>query len=346
MRTNRYKIKPCPFMPCQSLLYTCKAVKAASPIIPDLCTVFYGAGWLVCAAFFGFSPSGGLMKERAEFLRIIKEAAAHLRAWRKIGLSIDSGAFEDWDADTSEAFRGLLGDSDPIAIQVSSLINGIKRRVKLGMEDDVALASLAPEIEELASKALGIAEENPPHVRTLGDVGTMVEAQRLYDPSFGTLQGPKASPGGEVPDPRKVFVVRGRNRKLSTDFFSFLRALGLHPLEWEEAIAGTGKASPYVGEVLDFAFSAGAAIVVLLSPDDEVRLSPALRSEEMDPTNRRLGSRLALMCFLKRAWLWGEIPTGRYSLKSGKRSDPAMSAVAIRLGSPTTRGSETQWRAG
>ena len=230
------------------------------------------------------------MRNRTEFLRTIREATAHLHAWRKIGLSLESGAFEDWEAEMREAFRGLLGENDPVSIQVSSLIDGIKRRVKLGMDDNVALASLAPEIEELTSKALEMAEENPPRVRTLGDVGTMVEAQKVYNPSFGSTQS-SAQPAVEVqatPDPRKIFVVHGRNTKLSTDFFSFLRALGLHPMEWEEAIAGTGKASPYVGEILDYAFSAAAAIVVLLSPDDEVRLSPALHSDGDGPDEQEI----------------------------------------------------------
>jgi predicted nucleotide-binding protein len=230
------------------------------------------------------------VRDRPELLRIIREAAAHLRAWRKIGLSTESGAFEDWEADMREALHGLLGESNSVSIQIFSLIEGVKRRIKLGMGNDVAFDSLAPEIEELTSSALKIAEENPPHVRTLGDIGTIVEARRLYDPSLGRVLN-SIQPGAEgkaTPDRTKVFVVHGRNTKLSMDFFSFLRALGLHPMEWEEAIAGTGKASPYVGEVLDYAFSAAAAIVVLLSPDDEVRLSPSLRSDGDGPDEQEI----------------------------------------------------------
>ena len=77
-------------------------------------------------------------------------------------------------------------------------------------------------------------------------------------------------------DPRKVFVVHGRNEKLRADFFSFVRALGLEPIEWSEALSLTGKGSPYIGETLDAAFAEAQAVIVLLSPDDEVRLSQAL----------------------------------------------------------------------
>ena len=77
----------------------------------------------------------------------------------------------------------------------------------------------------------------------------------------------------------KVFVVHGRNNRLREDFFAFLRSISLSPIEWSEAIIMTGKASPYIGEILDKAFSYARAIVVLLSPDDEVRLSSALWSQ-------------------------------------------------------------------
>jgi predicted nucleotide-binding protein len=70
--------------------------------------------------------------------------------------------------------------------------------------------------------------------------------------------------------------------KLRDSLFSFLRSIGLHPLEWSEAIMETKKASPYVGEILDEAFSIAQAIVVLMSPDDEARLREPFR-ESGDP---------------------------------------------------------------
>ncbi len=73
-------------------------------------------------------------------------------------------------------------------------------------------------------------------------------------------------------DPRRVFVVHGRDEDKRRDLFAFLRAIGLEPIEWNRAIRLTGKASPFVGEILDAAFSHAAAVVVLLTGDDEVRL--------------------------------------------------------------------------
>lgn len=79
-----------------------------------------------------------------------------------------------------------------------------------------------------------------------------------------------------VPDKRKVFLIHGRNDFLRKSMFEFLRSIGLKPMEWIEAIELTGKASPYIGEILDAAFGSAQAIVSLLTPDDEARLVPEL----------------------------------------------------------------------
>ncbi|MFQ1004375.1 TIR domain-containing protein [Modestobacter sp. SSW1-42] len=79
-----------------------------------------------------------------------------------------------------------------------------------------------------------------------------------------------------TPNPRDVFVIHGRNEPARAALFSFLRSIGLKPIEWSQAIAMTGTGSPYIGEVLDAAFSAAQAIVVLETPDDIAYLHPSL----------------------------------------------------------------------
>jgi predicted nucleotide-binding protein len=74
--------------------------------------------------------------------------------------------------------------------------------------------------------------------------------------------------------------VHGRNERVRKEFFDFLRALDLDPIEWSAALAATGKASPYVGEILDRAFQSAKAVIVLLTPDDEVKLSEELWSSQ------------------------------------------------------------------
>jgi predicted nucleotide-binding protein len=89
------------------------------------------------------------------------------------------------------------------------------------------------------------------------------------------------SQGKKTPtDPKKVLVVYGRNEKARESFFAFLRAIGLHPLEWIELIKSTGEGSPYIGTVLDKGFSDANAVIVLMTPDDEGRVRKEFRSDK------------------------------------------------------------------
>jgi predicted nucleotide-binding protein len=85
-----------------------------------------------------------------------------------------------------------------------------------------------------------------------------------------------------MPNTRNVFVIHGRNRPARDAMFDFLRAVGLNPLEWGQAVKMTGKGSPYIGEVLDAAFSNAQAVVVILTGDDFARLRDEF-VEENDP---------------------------------------------------------------
>lgn len=89
-------------------------------------------------------------------------------------------------------------------------------------------------------------------------------------------------------DSREVFVVHGRNESARDALFNFLRSIGLDPLEWSVAVQATGKSAPYIGEVLDAAFSRTHAVVVLFTPDDEARLMPPFRSHDDPPYESEL----------------------------------------------------------
>ncbi len=68
--------------------------------------------------------------------------------------------------------------------------------------------------------------------------------------------------------------------------FAFLRSLGLKPIEWSQAIALTHEASPYVGSILDRAFDAAQAVVVLLTPDEITYLRPEYALGQDDPDSK------------------------------------------------------------
>ncbi|MEU2281120.1 nucleotide-binding protein [Streptomyces sp. NPDC013178] len=92
------------------------------------------------------------------------------------------------------------------------------------------------------------------------------------------------NPGAQADNSRRVFVVHGRNLDARDAMFSFLRSLSLDPIEWNEARSATGKATPYIGDILNAAFREAAAIVVLMTPDDEARLQPKWH-EAHDPAH-------------------------------------------------------------
>ena len=80
-----------------------------------------------------------------------------------------------------------------------------------------------------------------------------------------------------------MFVVHGRNGEAKDAMFSFLRALDLQPIEWSQAVKATGKGSPYIGEVLDAAFTEATAVIVLLTPDEVAYLRSEYASDAHDP---------------------------------------------------------------
>ena len=92
-------------------------------------------------------------------------------------------------------------------------------------------------------------------------------------------------------DPRKskIFVVHGRNATARDGMFSFLRALGLQPIEWDQAIQLTGKGSPYIGEILDAALTDAQAIVVLMTPDEITYLRSEYANGNSDPETKPAG---------------------------------------------------------
>jgi len=113
---------------------------------------------------------------------------------------------------------------------------------------------------------LAVAEPLPPTPRRQRSPGDATAAR-------------KRAGGKRKVDSRKVFVVHGRNGAARDALFDLLRAIGLHPLEWDEIVQETGEGSPYTGRVLEVGFSLVQAVVVLMTPDDEARLREPLRGK-------------------------------------------------------------------
>ena len=91
-----------------------------------------------------------------------------------------------------------------------------------------------------------------------------------------------SAPESELRDRTRVMVVHGRNARARDAMFYFLRAVGLEPIEWEQAVAETGLGSPHSFDAVRAAMDVGQAVVVLLTAEDRAGLLPELAEGEND----------------------------------------------------------------
>lgn len=127
---------------------------------------------------------------------------------------------------------------------------------------------------------------SPEDLATMRGIKNQQENQPVSTLPTGPLtQTPRKRKAGGTKTSKKktdsVFVVHGRDAKARQELSVFLRSLHVDVIEWNRALALTGKGSPYIGEVIDAGFDHAQAIVVLLTPDDEAKLKDAfIRSSD------------------------------------------------------------------
>lgn len=78
---------------------------------------------------------------------------------------------------------------------------------------------------------------------------------------------------------RRVMVVHGRNLKARDAMFQFLRAVGLAPIPWHEAVSETGMGSPHNLTAVRAAMDVAQAVVVVLTPEERAGLLPELAND-------------------------------------------------------------------
>lgn len=115
-----------------------------------------------------------------------------------------------------------------------------------------------------------------------------------------------------------VFVVHGRDEEMRNALFAFLRAVGLKPLEWNQALRLVKKGSPYVGEVLEAAFREAAAVVVLLTPDDEAQLQQAFRRKSDPPYEKKLTGQARPNVLFEAGMAFGKDPNSTVLVQVGE----------------------------
>lgn len=76
----------------------------------------------------------------------------------------------------------------------------------------------------------------------------------------------------QVPDPKKVFIIHGRNTKARKAVEQFVRALGLVPIDFEQLAADSGAA--FVGEIVRTGLAQAQGIIALFTADEISHLRP------------------------------------------------------------------------
>jgi hypothetical protein len=84
----------------------------------------------------------------------------------------------------------------------------------------------------------------------------------------------------------EIFVVHGRNERITDAMYTFLRAIDLKPLEWEQALAATGKATATTLEIVKTGIETAKCIIVLFTGDDLAKLNPEYGIETEKPQPR------------------------------------------------------------
>ena len=160
-------------------------------------------------------------------------------------------------------------------------IDQVKRISISNSEQDSSYLAQIVKQDEAAAAAKGVFALGIPKEWLIADKAEDVTDLFIAEPPGShkeerILESPESQP---ATDAREVFVVHGRNNPARDALFEFLRALDLRPLEWSEAAQSTGKPSPYIGEILNAAFSRAHAVAVLFTPDDEARLKESLQND-------------------------------------------------------------------
>jgi predicted nucleotide-binding protein len=116
----------------------------------------------------------------------------------------------------------------------------------------------------------------------------------------------------------KVFVVHGRDIAISDSMFTFLRAVGLDPIEWGVAMHQTGKGMPNIAETIDAGLAGIAAVVVILTPDDDVILKQRFHTDHDPDDEKKLVGQARPNVLFEGGLAFGRYPSKTIFVSVGK----------------------------
>lgn len=222
---------------------------------------------------------------------------------------------DEYGRTTRERFIGVLENSDSIA--QSKIIRGVLTKYPAESADGRSKQRHAEWLriaDELTSPQTSAARETTARKATTNEIFNELARRNakfvapLMASEKQTSQRPEVPRKGERREMDTVFVVHGRNRKISKELFRLLRALHLKPLEWNSLIEMTGKATPHISEILDTGFANAAAVVVLFTPDDVGRLREEFLADDDPEADRKLSGQARLNVVFEAGLAFGTHP--------------------------------------
>jgi predicted nucleotide-binding protein len=194
---------------------------------------------------------------------------------------------------------------------------------ELHVPRNLAAVQLAAENGINVAKRAYATDEERAQLRGLGGGATRAVAPVPAEPPRSSTPARRGRRGavvarGATRKSNSVMVVYGRDSGARDALFTFLRAIALQPIEWPQAVRATKKGAPYVGEVLDAAFRQAAAVVVLLTPDDDAVLRKVFRKSTDPPFERRLTGQARPNVLFEAGRAFGSHPDATILVQLGK----------------------------
>lgn len=107
---------------------------------------------------------------------------------------------------------------------------------------------------------------------------TKVSSPARADQKKGTEMNTPQLEVPVAPDPKKVFIIHGRNKDAKVAIEHFLKALKLEPIDFDELAADLGG-TPFVGDIVRAGMERARGIIGLFTPDEFSALRPDFRQK-------------------------------------------------------------------
>lgn len=123
-------------------------------------------------------------------------------------------------------------------------------------------------------------------VNSISDL-LLLDAFKPRERSSGQRQAERAeaSPSKETAmtaDPKKVFIIHGRNLEARTQMGIFVRSLGLVPINFGDLRASMGG-TPTIAEIVERGMTEAQGVIALITADEYAAVRPEYREEHDEP---------------------------------------------------------------